>query len=135
FLTEEEAAALERQAVDRRANPDRSSRPGDVGGDNEAFVDSGYKMVSTRRTSLVIDPPDGKLPLRPDAEKKRDFNLTNTDSYESMSPWDRCITRGPTGMLPAGYNNAYQILQTPTHVVILWEMIHETRVIPLDNRP
>ena len=52
-----------------------------------------------------------------------------------MSPWDRCITRGPTGLFPAGYNNGYQILQTPGYVVILAEMIHEVRVIPLDGRP
>ena len=53
-----------------------------------------------------------------------------------MSVWDRCITRGvPAGMFPAGYNNAYQILQTPGYVTILYEMIHETRVIPTDNSP
>jgi hypothetical protein len=53
-----------------------------------------------------------------------------------MSVWDRCITRGmPAGMFPAGYNNAYQILQIPGYVVILYEMIHETRIIPLDGRP
>jgi hypothetical protein len=53
-----------------------------------------------------------------------------------MSPWDRCITRGiPGSMLPAGYNNAYEILQFPGYVVILYEMIHDARIIPLDNRP
>jgi hypothetical protein len=53
-----------------------------------------------------------------------------------MSPWDRCITRGvPAGMFPAGYNNAYQILQTPGYVVIFSEMIHEARIIPLDSGP
>jgi hypothetical protein len=57
------------------------------------------------------------------------------DAFETMSPWDRCITRSPTHLFPAGYNNAYQIVQTPTHVVIMSEMIHEARVIPLDGRP
>jgi hypothetical protein len=52
-----------------------------------------------------------------------------------MSPWDRCITRGPGAMFPAGYNNAYKIVQTPGYVVILYEMIHEARVIPIDGRP
>ena len=53
-----------------------------------------------------------------------------------MSVWDRCITRGvPAGMFPAGYNNAYQILQTPGYVMIFYEMIHETRIIPVDGRP
>jgi hypothetical protein len=135
FLTGEEAAAMERQANERRANSSRIRRPGDVGGDNEAFVDSGYKVVSTRQTSLVVDPPDGRVPILPAAEQKRDDNLAGLDAYESMSPWDRCITRGPTALFPAGYNNGYQIIQTPTYVVIVSEMIHEARVIPLDGRP
>jgi hypothetical protein len=135
LLTDEEAAALEKQAADRRANADRNRRPGDVGSDNEAFVDTGYKVTKTRQTSLVVDPPDGKAPLRPEAEKKRDFNLANLETWETMSPWDRCITRGPTGLFPANYNNGYQIIQTPGYVVILAEMIHEARVIPLDGRP
>ena len=75
------------------------------------------------------------MPLRPEAEAARDRNLTNEDSYEFMSPWDRCITRGPGRMFPAGYNNAYQIVQTPGYVVILHEMIHEARIIPVDGRP
>jgi len=136
FLTEEEAAALEREAAERRQNADeRPPRPGDVGNYNDFWFDSGTKVVSTRQTSLVVDPPDGRVPLKPAAEKKRDLNLTNLDSYEFMSPWDRCITRGPGRMFPAGYNNAYQILQTPGYVVILQEMIHEARIIPLDGRP
>ncbi len=134
FLTEEEAAAAERQSAERRANP-APPRAGDVGGDNAAFVDFGYKITSTRQTSLVVDPPDGRVVIRPDAEKQRDFNLNSTDSYESMSPWDRCITRGPTGLFPANYNNGYQIVQTPTFVVIVSEMIHEARIIPIDGRP
>jgi hypothetical protein len=52
-----------------------------------------------------------------------------------MSPWDRCITRGPTALFPAGYNNGYQIVQTPDYVVVVSEMIHEARIIPLDGRP
>jgi hypothetical protein len=135
FLTEEEAAALEQQSAERRASADRNRRPGDVGSDNEAFVDTGYKVTKTRQTSLVVDPPDGRVPLRPEAEKTRDFNLANLDTWETMSPWDRCITRGPTVLFPANYNNGYQIVQTPGYVVILAEMIHEARVIPLDGRP
>jgi hypothetical protein len=71
------------------------------------------------------------------AEAQRDFNLAhNSDSYEYMSPWDRCITRGvPGAMFPAGYNNAYEIIQIPGYVVILSEMIHNARIIPLDGRP
>ncbi len=87
----------------------------------------------TRQTSLVVDPP----PVRPEAEAKRDDNRAHsTESYEHMSLWDRCITRGvPGSMFPTAYNNAYQILQTPEHVVILYEMIHDARIIPLDGSP
>jgi hypothetical protein len=135
FLTVEEAAALEQQAAERRATADSNPKPGDVGSYNDFWFDSGTKVVATRQTSLVVDPPDGKVPVKPDAEKRRDHNLTNVDSFESMSPWDRCITRGPGAMFPAGYNNAYKIVQTPGYVVILYEMIHEARIIPVDGRP
>ena len=134
FYTEEEAREEERKAIARRANRG-TARPGDVGGDNEAFVDSGYTALPTRQTSLIVEPPNGRLPLLPAAEKQRDFNLTSTDSYESMSPWDRCITRGPTLMLPTGYNNGTRITQTPGFVVIESEMIHEARIVPLDGKP
>ena len=135
FLTAQEAAALERQAAERRATADDAPRPGDVGSYNDVWFDSGTKVVGTRRTSLVIDPPDGRVPVTPAAEAARDRNLTSVDSYELMSPWDRCITRGPGQMFPAGYNNAYQIVQTPGTVVIVHEMIHEARIIPIDGRP
>ena len=135
FLTAEEAAALERQAAERRATADEAPRPGDVGSYNDVWFDAGTKVVGTRRTSLVIDPPDGRVPVTPAAEAARDRNLTSVDSYELMSPWDRCITRGPGTMFPAGYNNAYQIVQTPGTVTIVHEMIHEARIIPIDGRP
>ncbi|HKT78881.1 MAG TPA: hypothetical protein VJP86_01585 [Vicinamibacterales bacterium] len=134
FYTEQEAADQERQAAARRAAP-ATRRPGDVGSDNEAFVDTGYKMTPTRQTSLVTDPPDGRIPFLPAAEERRTVNLNNVDTYETMSPWDRCITRGPTALFPAGYNNGYQIVQTRDYVVIVAEMIHEARIIPLDNSP
>src|ERR1043166_4460611 len=135
FLTEAEAAALEQQASTTRAADTR--RAGDVGSYDQVWFDSGDRVVSTRRTSLVIDPPDGRVPLRPEAEAARDYNSAHErDSYEFMSVWDRCITRGaPAGMFPAGYNNAYQIIQTRGYVVIHSEMIHEARIIPLDGAP
>jgi hypothetical protein len=134
FYTPEEAAIEERLAAERRSSA-RKPRPGDVGSDNEAFVDTGYKLVSTRQTSLIVDPADGRIPIRPGVEKQRDFNVNTLDTFETMSPWDRCITRSPTNLFPAGYNNGYQIVQTPDHVMILSEMIHEARIIPLDGRP
>jgi hypothetical protein len=135
FLTEKEAKELESRSAANRV--DRPPQPGDVGNYNQFWFDSGTKVVGTRRTSLVVEPKNGRVPLRPEAEAKRDFNTAhNADSYEYMSVWDRCITRGvPAGMFPAGYNNAYQILQIPGHVVIYYEMIHEARIIPIDGRP
>src|SRR5437867_4932494 len=137
FLTEAEAEAIERQQATTRRDEDARPRRGDVGSYNQFWFDSGDRIVSTLRTSLVIDPADGRVPLRPEAEAARDYNSAHErDSYEFMSVWDRCITRGaPAGMFPAGYNNAYQIVQTPGYVVIHSEMIHEARIIPLDVRP
>ena len=137
FLTEAEAAAFEKQTLQQREEAEGTKRAGEVGAYNDAWFDRGTKVVSTRQTSLVVDPADGRVPVKPEAEKVRDDNLArNGDSYEYMSVWDRCISRGmPGAMFPAGYNNAYQILQTPGYVVILHEMIHEVRIIPLDRRP
>jgi len=94
---------------------------------------------------FVIDPADGKIPpLTADAQRKAaarvEARKTSTrgpaDSYEDRSLYDRCITRGlPGSMMPAIYGNQYQIVQSPGAVAILYEMIHETRVIPLDGRP
>jgi hypothetical protein len=134
FLTEQEAAELEKQAAQSKV--DKPPAPGDVGNYNQVWFDAGTKVVGTRQTSLVMDPPDGRVPVKPAAEAKRDYDLAHIgDSYEHMSVWDRCITRGVPGrMFPAGYNNAYQILQSPGYVVIMSEMIHDARVIPMDGR-
>jgi hypothetical protein len=93
--------------------------------------------VSPRRTSMVVDPPNGRVPLRREAVEQRDATLAlAADVIEHYGPWERCITRGvPGSMFPGGYNNGHQIVQTPDHVVIHSEMIHEARVIPLDGRP
>jgi hypothetical protein len=133
FLTEQEAAEIEKQSAQSKV--DRPPAAGDVGNYNQVWFDSGTKVVSTRQTSLVVDPPDGRVPVKPAAEAKRDYDLAHIgDSYEHMSVWDRCITRGVPGrMFPAGYNNAYQIVQSPGYVVIMSEMIHDARVIPIDG--
>ena len=93
--------------------------------------------VSERRRSMVVDPPDGRVPVMKWAEDKRDYDLAHIpDAPEHETPWVRCITRGhPAGMFPASYNNAYQIIQIPGYVVIAFEMIHETQIIPIDGRP
>lgn len=135
ILTEKEAAELEARAA--KARVDGPPKEGDPGTYNQAWFDSGTKVVSTRQTSLVVVPPNGRVPVKASAEAKRDYDVAHaSDSWEYMSVWDRCITRGvPAGMFPAGYNNSYQILQTPGYVVIFYEMIHETRIIPVDGRP
>jgi len=133
YLTEQEAAELEKQSAQSKV--DRQPTAGDVGNYNQVWFDSGTKVVGTRQTSLVVDPPDGKVPVKAAAEAKRDYDLAHlSDSYEHMSVWDRCITRGVPGrMFPAGYNNAYQIVQGPGYVVIMSEMIHDARVIPVEG--
>ena len=100
------------------------------------FSDTNVKRSAPRR-SIVVDPPSGRVPLLRHAEELRAKNLARmTDSWEYFTPWERCITRGvPGGMFPAGYNNAYRIFQTRDYVAILYEMIHEPRIIPLDGRP
>ena len=135
FLTDEEAAKIEARA--RENQVDHAPRAGDVGSYNELWMDTGTKVVKTHQTSLVVEPADGRVPLTKAAQAKRDYNRAHeSDSYEYMSVWDRCITRGvPAGMFPAGYNNAYQIIQTPGYFVIVSEMIHNARIIRLDGSP
>ena len=102
FLTERETEASSgRRRAPRGRRSAASRRRRQL---QPVLVDSGDRVVSTRRTSLVIDPPDGRVPLRPEAEAARDYDRAHErDSYEFMSVWDRCITRGvPGGMFPAG---------------------------------
>jgi hypothetical protein len=136
FLTEEEAADLEKETAAQRA-VEHPPNEGETGGYNQVWFDWGSKVVSTKQTSLVVYPPDGMVPVRPEALEKRDYYLAHhADSYEYQNPWERCITRGvPGGMFPEGYNGGYQILQTPGYFVIISEMIHDARIIPLDGRP
>jgi hypothetical protein len=108
-------------------------KPDDVGRDNDAFIDQHLAILPNGQTSLIVEPADGKVPFRPEALSRRDFNLSSFDSYETMSQWDRCITREPTTMFPVVYNNAYQFVQTPGYVLIVAEMVHDARVIPINN--
>ena len=94
-----------------------------------------------RQTSLVVDPPDGRVPaLKPDAQELTDAQTKRRGgrptSWEDRSLYDRCITRGVVGsILPVIYGNGLEILQSPDSVAIRYEMIHETRIVPLDGRP
>jgi hypothetical protein len=95
-----------------------------------------------KQASLVVDPSNGRIPpLTPEAQKLAADRAAArrghgpADSYEDRSQWERCISRGAIGFLPTGYNNGNQIVQAPGFVIIRVEMIHETRVVPLDGRP
>jgi hypothetical protein len=100
------------------------------------WADHDSPMKAARR-SMVVDPPDGRVPVLKWAEDKRAYDLDHVqDSEVHQTSWERCITRGmPAGMFPAGYNNAYEFIQTPGYVVIRYEMIHNARIIPIDGRP
>ena len=94
---------------------------------------------SFRQTSLVVDPPNGRIPALTEAGQKRTDETqarrrSRPSSWEDRSLYDRCLTRGPVGsILPVIYGNGLEIHQTPTDVVIRYEMIHETRIIPIDD--
>jgi hypothetical protein len=104
--------------------------------------DNAWLVKSFRQTSLIVDG-DGKIPpLTPDAEKRRATRDRGTfgegpfEKPEDFTNYDRCITRGIVGsVLPVVYGNGNRIMQTPNEVVISYEMVHDTRVIPLDGRP
>ena len=139
-FTPEEAAAFARQRIEQ-TNADRPSRPGEVGAYNDAFFERGTGGVKSRRTSLVIDPPDGRIPpLTPEAQRKVEARAKREASSPADTPEDRwlterCILFGATvPMLPEPYNNNYEIIQTPGYVIIRVEMNHDTRIIPLDRR-
>lgn len=134
FFTREEAAAREAEA-----EVDAPPAPGDPGTYNAVWWDRG-KVASHLRTSLIVDPPDGRLPLTPQAQQRIEAQAEYTrahpaDSWLDRSAWDRCITYHGVPPISTGYNNTYQIFQTPGYVAILVENIHDVRVIPLDRRP
>jgi hypothetical protein len=138
ILTDEEYAEMGKQ-LERQLNADNQesvSENARAGTGPPGHWTERPKLAS-RQTSLVVEPANGRVPVTAAAEAKRDYDLAhNTDAFEHMSPWDRCITRGmPGGMFPGGYGNVYQIVQSPGYVTILAEMIHEARIIPLDDRP
>jgi hypothetical protein len=133
-LSDEERAELAPKVAER-LNVDREVRPGGVVPYNEFWFERG---TLSNQTSLIVDPPDGKLPpFTPEAQKRWDARRQNgADSYLDRSSYERCITRGmPGAMLPGFYNHNYQILQSPGYVAILIEMIHDARIIRLDGAP
>ena len=113
--------------------------PGDVpmerGGTGR--TGEGVLLRQSAVRSLVVNPSDGRVPIRPEAEARRDYDLAHVgDSWEFVTPWERCITRGiPGSMIPANINSGYQIVQSPGTVAILYEVIHDVRTIPTDSSP
>lgn len=134
FFTPEEAAQRNYAVTLDQPDP-----PGSVGAYNALWFDRG-EVSSDLRTSLIVDPPDGRLPLTAEAQRRqaeqREYTQAHpADSWVDRTNWDRCITYHGVPPVSTGYNNSYQILQTPTHVAIRVENIHDVRIIPLDGRP
>jgi hypothetical protein len=147
FYTPDEALAAEKRAAEREANQTEPGTTADVHYDFTQFgLDRSQATISRNlRTSLVIDPPDGRIPPVNATGQKRAAELAAArktrggqyDSVQNMPIGSRCIIMGGAGppMMNAGYNANYQIVQAPGYVMILTEMIHDVRIIPLDNRP
>jgi hypothetical protein len=140
FLTEEEAAQFVRQTLD---DGDRDKRAATAEADlnrnyNEFWRERGNVVVPNRRTSLIVDPRDGRIPpFTPEAQQKRAARTAAQrvpSGPEDLALRLRCITRG-LPMVPTPNNNFFEIVQSPEYVVILQEMMYEARVIPLDGRP
>ena len=139
FLTEQEATEYERRTL-RQVNTDRrdGSKETDLNRNyNEFWRDRGTAVVASRRTSLIVDPPDGRIPFTPDTRKKRTAQVEAERvpaGPEDLPLRIRCISRG-LPMVPTPNNNFFQIVQGAGYVTILQEMMYEARIIPLDGRP
>jgi hypothetical protein len=140
FFTEEEATAYQQKRLDE----DNSQPPDDIHYDNAIWLREHLpKTVSNLRTSLVVDPPDGRVPpLTPEARQRAAARAaarkeSDPSDVKSRALAERCIIWPHVGppMIPTGYNSNLQIVQTPRYVMILQEMIHDVRIIPLDGRP
>ena len=127
-LTAEEIAELEASVAGQN---DRPPPAGDPGTYNEFWWDRGN---FSDRPSLVVDPADGRIPaLTPEGETRAAW-ARGTDSWVDRTMAERCVTRGAPKR-PGGYNNNIRVFQTPTHVAMLHEMIHEPRIFPLGDQP
>ena len=151
-LTDQEVAELEERA-ERRQQVDRPPAEGSVGLYNAFWLDSGTNVVENNRTSLIVDPPDGRLPeLAANAKEQIASHSADqpgrrpvryrsggigADGPEDRGLGTRCLmgfNNGPP-MVPSGYSNIMQLFQSPDHVVILNEVVHDARIVPLNGRP
>jgi hypothetical protein len=147
YYTLEEAEAAIKRAAERENEQTVPGTSADVHYDFSQFgLDrSQSKFARSLRTSLIVDPPDGRIPpMTPEGEKRvaaraaaRKALGGQYDAVENMPIGSRCIIMAGAGppMMNAGYNANYQIVQAPGYVMILTEMIHDVRIIPLDGRP
>ena len=147
FYTPEEAADAEKLAAERETEQTTPGTTADVHYDFTQFgLDRSQSTFARNlRTSLIVDPPDGKIPqLTPEGQKRaadraaaRRAQGGQYDAVQNMPIGSRCIIMAGAGppMMNAGYNSNYQIVQGPGYVMILTEMIHDARIIPLDGRP
>ena len=158
-LTEEEAAEVESSSAERAIKADEASEVrseplpagGNVGAYNNYWFDRGARVVDDHRTSLIVDPPNGRIPDRlpgvqeqvagDDKPSDRPVRLRvggiGLDGPEDRGTSERCMlgfNAGPP-ITPGGYNQNVQIFQTADYVAILTEMVHDTRIVPLDGRP
>ncbi len=139
-LSEEEVALIRSETAARderlaRADAQRTEAGGNVGAYNNLWMERGAR---TNRTSMLVDPPDGRFPpLTPAGQTARTSRPRGNDSWEDRHIWERCVTRGgmPNAMFPRSYNNNMQVFQAPGYVVMLLEQVHEVRIVPLDDRP
>jgi hypothetical protein len=139
FLTEQEAAALDRKA-EAENRDQKAGAP--TAFENQQFRDQPAARSRARRTSLIVDPPDGRIPAltlsgqQTDAARNERRRLHPSDGPEDRGLFERCILGlGGLPRLVGGSNSNVQIVQTPDDVIVLHEMIHEARIIPLDGRP
>jgi hypothetical protein len=146
FFTEDEAKAYVRQriaATSGDANIERDRAAGNVGSYNDAWMDRGNDIVPTRRTSLIVEPANGRVPpFSAAAQREHEQNLAHAKAHPADTPEDRYLTErcigfggGHAPMLPEPYNNNYYIVQTPDYVTIMAELNHEVRIVPIDGRP
>ena len=146
FLTEEEAAALEERAVERdrgaAAAPARRAEVGqDVGAYNLFWMDLGTRVVEDRRTSLIIDPPNGRFPAMTPAgaeiaKLRKGFGaIMPADDHLDLGWGDRCLAVHGLPFVPLPYNSTVQFFQTPDYLAIYGESNRIWRIIPIDDRP
>jgi hypothetical protein len=145
FYTDEEIAELEGRAARRMDQAPDGTAPANLV-HAEYLTDPGRFLDESRRTSLIIDPPNGRIPpLTPEAQERQAQARAaapparpggRADSYTDRPLLERCITRASAGApLPTLYNNNIRIAQAPGFVAIVNEMVHETRMVPLSDAP